>query len=68
MKQHIQNAAPHQHPNNIGMKEDWGNFSIVEELLENGRKGKAKPRIELLLGEIHGVILSLLYRPGTTLH
>lgn len=50
------------------MNKGWEKLRVVEELLENGWKGKVKPCIELLLREVHGVILSLLCRQGTTLH
>lgn len=38
------------------------NPCVVEELLEEGRKQKVEPRVELLLGEIYGVFPSLLCR------
>ena len=63
-----QDAAPYQHPNNIGMNEGWRDLGVMKELLEKGRKGKAEPRIELLLGEVHGIVSNLLYRHGVTLY
>lgn len=50
------------------MNEGRGNLGVVKELLENGRKGKPEPRIELLLGEVHGIMLDLLCGHGITLH
>lgn len=68
MEKHIQDATPHQHPNNIGMNEGWGNLGVVEELLEKRRKGKVEPCIELLLGEVHGIMPDLLCGYRITLH
>lgn len=68
MEEHIQDDAPHQHPNNIGMNEGWGNLGVVEKLLKNGWKRKTEPSVELLLGEVHGIVFSLLCRHGVTLY
>ena len=40
----------------------------MEELFENGRKGKTEPRIELLLGEIDGVVPDFLCGHGIPIH
>ena len=40
----------------------------MEELFENGRKGKTEPRIELLLGEIDGVVPDFLCGHGVPIH
>ena len=34
MKKHVQDAASHQHPNNIQVNERERNFGIVKELFE----------------------------------
>lgn len=56
MEEHIQDTAPHQHPNNIGINKGWGDLGVVKELLEKGQMGKAKLRVELLLGGVHSVV------------
>lgn len=49
MKNHVQDVASYQHPNNIQMNESQRNFGIMEELFEERRNGKVEPCIELLL-------------------
>ena len=68
VEQHIQNVVPHQHPHDIRMDVGWRNLSAMEELFENGRKRKTEPRIELLLGEIDGVVPNFLCGHGVPIH
>lgn len=49
MEKYVQDDAPHQHPNDIGMNVGRRNLGIMKELLEKGWKGKMKPRVELLV-------------------
>lgn len=67
MEQHIQNVAPHQHPDHIGMKESRRNSCVVDELLEEGWKRKVESRVELFLGKVYSVIPSLFNRNDITL-
>lgn len=64
MKQHAQDVAPHQHPNNIQVNEGWEDFGEVQKLLEDRKKRKAEPDIKLFLGEVDGVVRLLLDRGG----
>ena len=68
VEHHIQDAAPHQHPHDIGMDVGWRNLSVMEEFFEKGRKRKTEPRIELLLGEINGVVRNFLCGHGVPIH
>ena len=61
MEEHIQDATPHQHPNDVGMDIGWRNLGIMKELFEKRLKGKTEPRVELLIGKINDVVSDLLY-------
>ena len=68
IEQHIQNAAPHQHPNYIGMDVSQRNLSEVKKLFEERRKRKPEPRIELLLSKVNSVVGSFLNRHNLPVH
>ena len=68
VEQDIQDAAPYQHPHDIGMDIGWRNLSVMEEFFEKGQKRKTEPRIELLLGEINGVVHDFLCGHGVPIH
>ena len=46
----------------------WGNLGVMKELFEKRQERKAEPRIELLLGEINGVVSGFLCGHGISLH
>ena len=50
--EHVQDAASHQHSNNIWMKKGWRDLGEVEKLLEEIGQREKEPRIKLLLVEI----------------
>ena len=60
--QHVDNAASHQHPDDIGMNEDGWNLGEMEEFHEQCRQGEPEPRVELFFGEDDGILLSFLSR------
>lgn len=68
MKKHIQNVATHQHPYDIGMDIRRRNLGVMKELFEDRWKGKADPRVELFLGEIHGVVFDFINRCWISLY
>ena len=43
--QHVDDAASHQHPDNIGMNEDGWNLGEVEEFHEQRWQGEPEPSI-----------------------
>lgn len=45
-----------------------GDLGVMKELLEEGRKGKIEPRVELILGKINDVVSGLLCRHWIRLH
>lgn len=53
---HIQDAASHQYPDNIWMKEDWRDLGEVQKLHEEREKRETEPRIKLFLAEIRSVV------------
>lgn len=83
MEKHVQDAAPHQHPDNIRVNEGWRDLSEVKKLIEEWKYGEAKPDIKLLeewrqretepdikllLGEVNGVVRLLLSRCKVTIY
>ena len=60
--QHVDDAASHQHPDNIGMNEDGWNLGEVEKFYEQRWQGEPEPRIELFLGEEDSTLFSFLSR------
>ena len=60
--QHVYDVASHQHPDDIGVNEDWWNLGEMEEFLEQRRQRQPEPRIELFLGEDDGILFSFLSR------
>ena len=60
--QHVDDAASHQHPDDIGMNEDGWNLGEMEKFLEQRRQGEPEPRVELFLGEDDGILFSFLSR------
>ena len=49
MVEHVQDAAPHQHLNDIQVKKGWRDLSEMEELFEKRGHREAEPNIKLLL-------------------
>ena len=68
VEEHIQDATPHQHPNDVGMDISWRNLGIMKELFEKRRKEKAEPRVELLIGKINDIVSYLLCGHGIPFH
>ena len=60
MEEHIQDAAPYQHPNDVGMNVDWSDLGVMKKLIEKWPKGKTKPRVELFFAKINGIVSGLL--------
>ena len=60
--QHVDDAASHQHPDDIGMNEDEWNLGEMEEFHEQRRQGEPEPRVELFLGEDDGILFSFFSR------
>ena len=56
VEQHVQNAAPHQHPDYVGMDVGRRDLGEVKKLFEERREKEPKPRVELLLREIDSVV------------
>ena len=50
------------------MKEGRRDLGIIKKLLEEGRKEKAEPDIELFLAEVNGIVRLLLSRHGITVY
>ena len=60
MIEHVQDVAPHQHSNNIWVKEGRGDFGEVKELFEERRQREEEPCIELLLAKISSIVRQFL--------
>ena len=62
MKEHVQDAASHQHPDNVRMNLGSRNLGVVQKLLEKKRERKTEPHVELLLTKEDGTMCNLLNR------
>ena len=40
MEEHIQDATPYQHQNDVGMNVDRSDLGVMKKLIEKGPKGK----------------------------
>lgn len=68
MEEHVQDAAPHQHHNDVRVDIGQRDLGVVQELLENERKRKTKSRVKLLLAKKNGVVPSLFCGHWVLLH
>ena len=68
IKQHAQDAAPHQHPDHVRMDVSRGNLGEMNELFEQRREGEPEPNIELLLGEENRAVLRFLSCHSLSVH
>ena len=51
MEKHVQDATSHQCLDDVRVDIGWRNLGVVQELLEERRKRKTEPRVELLLSK-----------------
>ena len=51
MEEHIQDAATHQHPDDVRVDVGWRNLGVVQELFEERWKRKMEPCVELFLAK-----------------
>ena len=49
MEEHIQDAATHQHPDDVRVDVGWRNLGVVQELLEEILERKEEPHVELFI-------------------
>ena len=68
VKQHVQNAAPHQHSDYVGMDVGRRDMGEVKKLFEQRREREPEPRVELLLGEIDSIVRRFLGGYGLSVH
>ena len=68
VEQHVKNAAPHQHPDYVGMDVSRRDLGEVKKLFEKRREREPKPRIELLIGEIDSVVRRFLGGYSLSVH
>ena len=68
VKQHAQNAVPHQHPDYVGMDIGRGDLGEVKKVFEQGWEREPEPSIELLLSEVDSVVRGFLCGDGLSVH
>ena len=60
VEQHVQNAAPHQHPDYVGMDVGRRDLGEVKKLFEERQEREPEPHVELLLREIDSIVRRFL--------